>query len=223
MFGIAFAQLCKGRGDVLEQKYFRTVPKSMVSLFLGGTLPDLEGMVNEIGNVEVLYSILFLVFILLAVITVMNMLIGVLVQVVSVVSVAEKEEMEVAHVKSLLQDMLEDLDSNHDGIISKKEFHHLLEQPLAARTLHNIGVDVVGLVDFIDFIFAGQSLEFTQFMETVLALRGGNKATVKDMVDLRKFMDQELKQFSHQLKSFQTEVTKEIMTTVRHSVNSARH
>merc|ERR1712129_331694 len=35
-------------------------------------------------------------------------------------------------------------------------------------------------------------LSFPLFMETVLQLRGSNNATVKDIVDLRKFMAQEL-------------------------------
>merc|ERR1712087_441449 len=88
---------------------------------------------------------------------------------------------------------MKNLDSNDDQHISKDEFEALLENPEAARALQNIGVDVVGLVDFMDYIFAEETeLSFPCFMETVLQLRGSNSATVKDIVDLRKFIAQEL-------------------------------
>ena len=41
-------------------------------------------------------------------------------------------------------------------------------------------MDVVGLVDFLDFIFLdGQELSFPEFMDVVLQLRGCNRATVR--------------------------------------------
>merc|ERR1711920_807805 len=55
----------------------------------------------------------------------------------------------------------------------------------------------IGLVDFADFIFDGDGcgaeedepeLDFPKFMDVVLQLRGSNNATVKDVVDLRKFV-----------------------------------
>mmetsp|Transcript_99284 Transcript_99284/g.171030 ORF Transcript_99284/g.171030 Transcript_99284/m.171030 type:complete len:138 (+) Transcript_99284:49-462(+) len=56
-----------------------------------------------------------------------------------------------------------------------------------------MGVDVVGLVDFADIIFENDiELSFADFMELVLQLRGSNNCTVKDMVDLRKFVVTEL-------------------------------
>jgi len=152
-----------------------------------------------LGSVNLMFAILFLLFILLASLTVMNMLVGVLVEVVSVVSAVEKEQMEVNFVKTSLQNMLNnnDIDSNKDSLISKSEFANLLSKPQAARALQNVGVDAVGLVDFSDYIFHGDSdsdreLTFTDFIEMVLQLRGTNKATVKDIVDLRKFVRKEL-------------------------------
>merc|ERR1712045_916786 len=85
------------------------------------------------------------------------------------------------------------IDENRDQQISKQEFQVLLETPEAAKALLNIGVDVVGLVDFMDYIFdEDREVSFSQFMETVLQLRGTNTATVRDIVDLRKFMAQEI-------------------------------
>merc|ERR1712151_156582 len=80
-------------------------------------------------------------------------------------------------------------------LISKAEFCDILRNREATKALHEVGVDVVGLVDFVDFIFGGDdseadgtTLTFSDFMDVVLQLRGSNTATVKDVVDLRKFI-----------------------------------
>merc|ERR1712039_591233 len=84
---------------------------------------------------------------------------------------------------------------NSDMLISKTEFCDILRNREATKALQEVGVDVVGLVDFVDFIFGGENSEeegttltFSDFMEVVLQLRGSNTATVKDVVDLRKFI-----------------------------------
>merc|ERR1712226_1001435 len=84
------------------------------------------------------------------------------------------------------------VDQDGDLEISRKEFEDLLQQPKACKALQDVGVDVVGLVDFVDFIFhEGAAFDFPDFMFLILQLRGTNTATVKDMVDLRKFMTNE--------------------------------
>merc|ERR1719183_478350 len=88
------------------------------------------------------------------------------------------------------------LDSDGGGTISKQEFTEILDNIDAVRCLHDVGVDVFALVDLADYIFEDDDaentdeieLDFTKFMEVVLQLRGTNAATVKDIVDLRKFM-----------------------------------
>merc|ERR1719246_259991 len=100
----------------------------------------------------------------------------------------------VAHVKNTLFSMLEKagVDQDHNRSLSKLEFHSLLVQPEAVRIIQKLGVDVIGLVDFSEAIFADdRELSFVEFMELVLELRGTNKATVKDVVELRKWMMQE--------------------------------
>merc|ERR1712061_973402 len=85
------------------------------------------------------------------------------------------------------------LDTNKDCQISKTEFVAMLENPEPLKALQNIGVDVVGLVDFTDYIFEEkQSISFRKFMDMVLQLRGTNTTTVKDIVDLRKYLTLEL-------------------------------
>merc|ERR1712137_523666 len=110
-----------------------------------------------------------------------------------------KEALELNFVKAKMVEVLQnaEVDVNKDMLISKTEFRDILLNREATKALHEVGVDVVGLVDFVDFIFGsdfeedgdqGTSLSFSDFMEVVLQLRGSNKATVKDVVDLRKFV-----------------------------------
>jgi len=207
VFGIAFTQLCED--TFLEDMYFKTVPDSMATLLLRGTLPDLADFVNDVAREHVLLSILMMFFILFSVLTVMNMLVGVLVEVVSVVSAVEREQMTVQFVRSELLSMLQDsgLDQDGDHQISRTEFESLLTNPAAARIIQEVGVDVVGLVDYCDFIFRGdEDLSFPKFMEAVLSLRGTNNATVKDMVDLRKFISNHLSDFADRIEEMAGQV-----------------
>merc|ERR1712137_324768 len=85
--------------------------------------------------------------------------------------------------------LAKDLENGDQIRISKEDFGYLLQSPIACIALQNVGVDVVGLVDFIDVLFQEeQDMDFAQFMITVLQLRGSNKSTVKDLVDLRKHL-----------------------------------
>jgi len=202
IFGIAFTQLTQE--TTVGTKYFDNVLSSMNTLLLYGVfLEDTPDVINQVGDESWALRALFLVFILLASLTVMNMLVGVLVEVVSVVSSVEKEQLQVNFVKSRLAQIMEDhaLDANGDGKVSRAEFEMLLGNPEAARALRDVGVDVIGLVDYHDFLFAdgSDSFSFENFMQVVLSLRGSNKSTVKDVVDLRKFMMSELSRIEEKL------------------------
>merc|ERR1719350_934559 len=120
---------------------------------------------------------------------VLNTLVAVLVEAVQVVSSVEKERTVVTLVRDTLQSTLSKLDQNRDNMISRAEFELLLVRPDCAQALADLGVDVVGLVDCVDYIFmGGEDMSFRDFMDMILQLRGNNKATVKDVVDLRKYL-----------------------------------
>mmetsp|Transcript_98351 Transcript_98351/g.184889 ORF Transcript_98351/g.184889 Transcript_98351/m.184889 type:complete len:174 (+) Transcript_98351:3-524(+) len=99
--------------------------------------------------------------------------------------------MMVNFVKSKLLSLIQEsgIDQDDNLRISRDEFEALLLLPEGARVIQEVGVDVVGLVDFADHIFKGdEELSFADVMELVLSLRGTNTATVRDVVDLRKFL-----------------------------------
>jgi hypothetical protein len=182
IFAVGFTQLTKDTD--IGFTYFSTVLNSMNTLFLQGTLPDHAAIVNDLGKEGLGYRFVILCYILLAGLVIMNMLVGVLVEVVSVVASVEKEALLVTYVRTRLQEFLKE-----EGNVSKIEFNAVLQNPNAARALQEVHVDVVGLVDLEDHIFAGQDeVSFADMMDAVLQLRGTNNATVKDIVDLRKRM-----------------------------------
>jgi len=181
----------------------------MHTLLLDGTLMDSLGdVVTNLGKDSWIFVIIFYIFVLLSALTVMNMLIGVLCEVVSAVAATEREEITVGFVKEKLQEIMEQgVDQDGDNKVSKIEFMQILENPEAIRVLNDVGVDAVGLVDMADEIFKGNDdndeedavLTFPDFMEVVLQLRGSNTATVKDIVDLRKFMRSSIKHLEEKM------------------------
>jgi len=189
VFAVAFRELSKG--TELEDEYFSSVPTSMTMLLLWGAFPDLVDTVNNIGSASPYLAVLFVGFIFLTSLTVMNMLIGVLVEMVSMVAAVEKEEIEVSFVKNKFLSMLPTIDEDGNMMISKDEFETLLATRECTEALQSVGVDVIGLVDLTDFIYMNtgeEGLSFSQIMDMVLNLRQKNKATVKDIVDLRKYI-----------------------------------
>jgi len=188
IFGIAFLQLTDETR--VGEKYFNSMWDATNTLWLSGTLlEDCPEIAYALGSESPFLQLLFYVHVLMASLTVMNMLVGVLVEVVKTVSIVEKESLQVNFVKTRLESMLAGMDEDHDGKISKAEFEILLKNAEATKALHDVGVDVVGLVDYHDYLFADEEeLTFGMFMEIVLSLRGSNRATVKDIVDLRKLL-----------------------------------
>lgn len=188
IFAIAFTQMLSGA--TVGTEYFSTVAQSMNSLIAYGIImEDTPTVLNALGEESLFFGGMLLLFILLASFTVLNMLVGVMCETVRVVATVENEQITVTYAKERLSKLMEEsgLDQDGDFAISKDEFNKLLELPDACRTLHVLGVDVEGLVDLADFIFEdAEYLEFPQFMQVVLQLRGSNSATVKDLVDFRK-------------------------------------
>eukprot|EP00441_Pelagodinium_beii_P035387 CAMPEP_0197635762 /NCGR_PEP_ID=MMETSP1338-20131121/11487_1 /TAXON_ID=43686 ORGANISM="Pelagodinium beii, Strain RCC1491" /NCGR_SAMPLE_ID=MMETSP1338 /ASSEMBLY_ACC=CAM_ASM_000754 /LENGTH=614 /DNA_ID=CAMNT_0043207887 /DNA_START=356 /DNA_END=2200 /DNA_ORIENTATION=- len=213
IFGIAFTQVTSG--SQVGDDFFPFVTESMKTLLIYGTLLDnVAGLMLALQQESVWYWWLFLLFILLAALTVMNMLIGVLCEVVGAVAATEKEENMCAFVKTRLQAILYEsgIDEDGNGRISRAEFDQLLDNNDATRMLAEVGVDPIGLVELADLIFEQDGLEeegseeetvsdvksdgeeeepslsFGAFMEVVLQLRGTNVATVKDVMDMRKYV-----------------------------------
>eukprot|EP00931_Biecheleriopsis_adriatica_P062696 TRINITY_DN37840_c0_g1_i1.p1 TRINITY_DN37840_c0_g1~~TRINITY_DN37840_c0_g1_i1.p1 ORF type:complete len:622 (+),score=113.87 TRINITY_DN37840_c0_g1_i1:24-1868(+) len=197
VFGIAFKQLLVGT-DVASP-YFTSVTTSMQTLFLTGTLldaiSDLFGVLEK--SEQWTAMVLLYVFIILSAITMMNMLIGVICEVITAVAEAENEETMVTFLRDSLQKAISSADNNEDRLLQQDEFFQMLRDQSAVSALKSIGVDMVSLIDYADIIFSGEEgadnpaengISFGDFMCFVLDLRNTKTATVKDLVDFRKWL-----------------------------------
>eukprot|EP00929_Paragymnodinium_shiwhaense_P073092 TRINITY_DN37152_c0_g3_i1.p1 TRINITY_DN37152_c0_g3~~TRINITY_DN37152_c0_g3_i1.p1 ORF type:complete len:660 (+),score=179.40 TRINITY_DN37152_c0_g3_i1:68-2047(+) len=203
VFAIAFTQLTAGYK--LHDRYFSSILNSSYFLLVHGALllsTDLKA--PEIyAEGGFLLNVFFFTFVLLTSVLLMNMLIGVLCEVVIIVSSTEKERFLVTFVKDRLEEVVALIDEDGGGTISRDEFMLIMDNESAVQAMDEVGVDVIGLLDFADFIFgeeggegsecgsegsASSDVELTlkDFLEVILQLRGSNQATVKDFVDVRK-------------------------------------
>ncbi|CAJ1408212.1 unnamed protein product [Effrenium voratum] len=211
VFAIAFRMTLEG--TTVGSDYFATVPVSMHSLFMHGTFLDAVSDVMTAMLAESwLGFILMYVFIILSAVTIMNMLIGILCEVITAVADAEKNALQVSWTTEVLQTCLEaGADTDNDGCIDRDEFRDMIANQKVRDVLKEVDVDVQTVGNFIDVLFEDDQgglplnkLPFTEFMSRLLKLRGSNHATVKDLVDLRKWMSRELNQRPGLSEGFQT-------------------
>merc|ERR1740121_289473 len=144
-----------------------------------------------------LYYILVIVYLLVASYTVLNMLIGVMCEVIADVANREREDILIQELRYRIGQFESVFASGTDEEtkVTPEALKGLLRRPEACKILNQIGVDVLALVDLENFIFPeGREIELTKFMEKILQFRGSNAATVKDIVDLRKYVFFQLKE-----------------------------
>jgi hypothetical protein len=183
VFAIIMNQTLSAEPDV--DMYFGTVRDAMVTLLVQGVLlDDISGLVRElIGVHSIIGIVVFAVFVLLSALTVMNMLIGVLCEVVLDVSADEKENLVKAQMRKTLLVMLEELDADHSGMLSKDEVQSVIRHPEAVAIMNDIQVDTTHLLDVTEMLFPTEdsSLAISVFMNIVLTLRGKRSPTMGDM------------------------------------------
>jgi uncharacterized membrane protein (GlpM family) len=189
IFAIALTQLSDG--SEFREIYFTGVGLSMYSLIIYGTfLDNLSEFLDNIRAESTVCLMVVVLFIVLASLTVMNMLIGVLCEVVSSVAEEERESMITDKVHDKFDGIVRQLDSSGDQKLSWKEFQKIMENQDAIDALESVHVDPVGMIDFAQDWFQEdgkeKSIDFEEFMNIVLDLRGGQQATLKDLMTLGK-------------------------------------
>lgn len=175
----------------IQTQYYSSVPETMHTLIIYGTFLDaLADYIVPVKEQSTPCFILSWIYIALASLTVMNMLIGVLCEVIAAVAEEEKESMIVDKVNEKFSAICTDLDRNGDGTLSWDEFLLILDYPEALDALDSVGVDMESMVDLAEDFFNEDGepvcVTFMEFMEMVLDLRGGQTATVKDIMGLGK-------------------------------------
>jgi hypothetical protein len=186
-------------GTAVGAEYFPTIFAAMGTLLLDCTLSGTRGVslirraAAEGDAWGITLAILIVLFVLLANITMLGVLTGLLVQTVRTTAEVEKEQSVVRHVSDEIDRLWEDLkvyDEDGDGMISEAEMPHVIEDMDFCRTLHNMDVDIEGLIDMSQFIFHQYDgkLAKKDFKKVILELRGKEQAKVKHHVETRKFV-----------------------------------
>jgi len=183
----------------LGKDKFPNVTTSMGTLMLDFTLSGSRGtaLMRSAWAVQPIYGILMLLFVLLANITMLGVLTGLLVQTVKTVAEVEREENMVKELVNTMGELWKEMlqhDSNQNGTVEKHEFNELMSSKETARVLRTLDIDVEGLADVSDFIFAQNngSISRKAFLEMVFDVRNNKKATVKDHIETRRFVEAQM-------------------------------
>jgi len=200
VFGIIFRSQAVGLD--IEKKYFHSVPWAMWSLLMHGTfLDNIAEVLEEVLKSSSVLAMVFFVFILLSSFTVMNMLIGIVCEVISKVKQHEDTEADRFYLRTHLLEILDCYDTNNDQCIGRTEFDLLMKNPEILETLREFGTDAAGLIMMSDVIFEKKTenskkgkLSFEELIDTVMRLQGEHAAKVTDVVELRKFTKQSVKE-----------------------------
>jgi len=208
------------------KELFGTVRDSMVTLIVQGVLlDDISGLVRELIVVKNAAALTVLgFFVLLSALTVINMLIGVLCEVVVDVSAEEKEAAAKEKMKKTLLVMLQELDADNSGQLSKSEVQSVICHPEAVAIMNDIQVDTQYLLDISEMLFVNEdsSLPISVFMNIVLTLRGKRPPTMNDIAKGHNLSMWAIEtQLTHH-RALMTKALKEIHHTVRRNSKSPK-
>jgi len=209
---------------------------SMFALFEVMTLEGWGDNVRPLLHTRLHLVFFFLLFIFLSNLTLMNMLIGILCEVVTETSSEEKEFALRQDLADSVMTILESYDVEDDKSLRKAEFKPLMKNPDLQSILSSHNVDWVDLQKLEDVLFeedeeegdspssdskrqpiAGKvfkEITFPEFLEKVFQLRGGNAASVTDMVELRTFLTKRFARLESKLLRNDSSITLRGLDTV---------
>jgi len=199
----ALACFLIGKDTASGERYFNGLGESMFTLFFYGLFGyDLPGIASAAFADNVALGVVFSLYLVCAPLTMMNLLVAVLVEVVGVLATAEQEMVNTTYEQDQMALALKELDENGDELISLSEFSKLMDKRDALYALRELGVDIVAIVESPELVFGqAESLTYTEFAETTLALRDANTATVRDINQLAKRILAEVRGTMGQLNS----------------------
>jgi len=209
VFAIALANLSIGTS--FREQYFQGVGLSMYTLFIYGTFLDsLVPFTDEVREESTICLMVLTVFAVISALTLMNMLVGVLCEIVSAIATTEKESILTEKVHETCCRVIEAIDRDDNNMISFEEMKVLFESKEAQTALKAARVNIHDLVDVAeDFLHNdgrdGQ-MTFAQFMTMVLDCRASKKASLKDVMVLRKRINSRFRDFRVDLKSAQKKI-----------------
>mmetsp|Transcript_37249 Transcript_37249/g.119211 ORF Transcript_37249/g.119211 Transcript_37249/m.119211 type:complete len:236 (+) Transcript_37249:413-1120(+) len=173
-------------GGGANTRYFDSMPNVMNTLLLEGVLPLHAGFVREVALESWVFWPIMVSFVALSSMLLMNMLVGVLVEVVSAIASTEREGITVMSLATDLRASMANLNIDAECPLTRDEIETTICDSDVALIVGQAGSDIVTLADMMHVVFDDLAdeqgnISFSDFVETVLSLRGTNPAKVKDV------------------------------------------
>eukprot|EP00931_Biecheleriopsis_adriatica_P106381 TRINITY_DN8083_c1_g1_i1.p1 TRINITY_DN8083_c1_g1~~TRINITY_DN8083_c1_g1_i1.p1 ORF type:complete len:642 (-),score=125.51 TRINITY_DN8083_c1_g1_i1:136-2061(-) len=176
---------------------FQTVLQSLNFLLLQVLCGFDAGLINELLAGHLVCYILYLVFLFVTSLALMNMLTGVICNVISAASELEEYETQMIEVHEELGRVLRSIDADGNDRIDWEEMEQLMNSRHLVRCLKDQGIDVVGLMDFMPFLYRdANEIKLSELLETLVGFQGAKPATVRDLVEMRMFLTEEMRRIS---------------------------
>jgi len=200
VFSILFRQLTDGSD--LGATYFPSMTTTANNLVVRGVFFQDAGdmQLDFVKDNQQHLLFCYYLFVLLATLTVLNMLIGVLCEVIFATADFEHETLTIHFVSDHLRIIVEEVmektgnmpEQDEEFSIDKEDFLNILQHRDASGLLNEVRVDVFGMVDLVDTIFATETggervLTFGDLIKVMLDQRTTADQTVKDVTDMRKY------------------------------------
>eukprot|EP00928_Gymnodinium_smaydae_P036619 TRINITY_DN25566_c0_g1_i3.p1 TRINITY_DN25566_c0_g1~~TRINITY_DN25566_c0_g1_i3.p1 ORF type:complete len:569 (-),score=130.29 TRINITY_DN25566_c0_g1_i3:15-1721(-) len=199
IFALVFVVLLSG--TPVGRASFPNVPAAAMLLLLNVICGFDKDVITGLQEHGVVCFLLFLLYFMLGQLTMMNMLIGVVCEVVSVEAQREKEVTELKTIKAQVTKMVESVEGQSETLC-RTGFEEMAQSREIMLGIHELGIDVVALVDFLHIAFhATDEIEISDFLEMVIQFRGAKTATVKDVADMQKFVSLEIRSLGDRLKT----------------------
>merc|ERR1712046_164349 len=103
------------------------------------------------------------------------------------------EETLIDYIHETLLHVLNEIDEDSNGTLSRVEFVQLCQDPRCLEALSDLDVDMENFESMTGFLFdpdepgePEKELSFSDMLKRVLTMRGGNTARVFDMMELNK-------------------------------------
>jgi len=167
--------------------YFRTVIRSMSSLFCHGFLTDNVAEVSvAMYDESPVAAAVFFGFLVVGGLVFINMIFGTVVSVCQAVVETSNEDSKIMQLSKELKEVFLCVDCDYDGKVSYMEFEKMMQVKETVRILTDMGVNAVNLVDSVQNILFEDgmaiSMTFDEFLEKILQLRELETAKKQDIM-----------------------------------------
>lgn len=192
IFAIAFYHILKD--TPAGNEFFPDLPEAMFTLFFRATFfEDLHPVARAMFKENFVIGLMLCAFLSLGPLTALNLIVGFVVKVVDSLEQSEQEFASSMFLTEVISKMMPATDTDKDVMIKQDELKNLVTSSAMVRALTECGVDVSEICEEPGLVFKGEeTLEVSELVSEILALRSTNAATVKDMFMLKRALLDEI-------------------------------